>query len=197
MKPLYVVDGMILYQDINGLAGGRTGNNLNPLANINPSDIESIEVLKDAAATAIYGSRGANGVIIVTTKTGQKGRASTTLDYNRGVSNAANLIDYASGPQWLEMVDAARANSVNYGITAGQEQFDPLTLVSNNLQAPDYVQRGPQFGPNTAWTRQLAEQTNTNWRDYILRQGDVEELNLSTSNGFEKGGFFHFRSIPG
>lgn len=188
-EPLYVIDGVIIFQDISGIAIGRTSNVLNPLTSINPADIESIDVLKDAAATAIYGSRGANGVVIVTTKTGKKGQAKTTVDFNTGVSNAINLIDFASGSQWLSMVDKARQNSVGYGISAGQEQFNPATLSSNNLPTPAGIS-GNQFGPLTTWTRSLAEQTNTNWRDEMLRQGSVKELNLSSTGGFDKGSFF-------
>ncbi len=183
-EPLYVIDGIPVFQDIGGIGG------INPMANINPNDIESIEILKDAAATAIYGSRGANGVLLITTKTGKKGQGKTTVDYNRGVTNATNLINYASGSQWLQMVDEARANSVGYGITAGQERFDPQVLVANNLPIPGYVAPGPRYGPNTDWTRALAEQTNTNWVDQMLQQGTVSEINLSTSNGFDKGSFF-------
>ena len=189
-EPLYVVDGMIVFQDISGIASGRTGNALNPLANLNPNDIESVEVLKDAAATAIYGSRGANGVIIVTTKTGRKGQARTTVDVNRGVSNAINLIDYATGPQWLQAMDQARQNSVGFGIPANLAPFDPMTLSNNPLPVPQGVSSGPQFGPLTTWTRQLAEQTNTDWISPLLRQGTVTEANLSSSNGFDRGGFF-------
>jgi TonB-dependent SusC/RagA subfamily outer membrane receptor len=106
-------------------------------------------VLKDAAATAIYGSRGANGVVIVTTKTGKRGQARTTVDVNRGVSSALKLIDYASGPQWLSAIDEARRNSVNFGIPANQASFDPLTLSSNALPTPAGIS-GPQFGPLTS-----------------------------------------------
>ncbi len=188
-EPLYIIDGMPIFQDIGGIASGRTNNNLNPLANINSNDIESIEVLKDAAATAIYGSRGANGVILVTTRTGKKGQGRTTLDFNRGTSEAINLIDYVNGSDWLRMVDESRRNSVNYGITTGQEQFNPAVLSNNTLPTPTGIS-GPQFGPLATWTRALAEQTNTNWRDQLLQQGTTQEYNVSTSNGFDKGGFF-------
>ena len=75
-EPLYVIDGVLIY---NSNSATKTGvsyadSNFNPLASINPSDIESIEILKDVSASAIYGSRGANGVIIVTTKNGKRGR---------------------------------------------------------------------------------------------------------------------------
>lgn len=189
-EPLYVVDGIPIFQDISGIGDGRTSNVLNPLTSINPNDIESIEILKDAASAAIYGSRGANGVVLVTTKSGKRGQGKTTIDYNQGVSNAIKLMDYASGSQWLQMVDQARTNTVGYGITAGQEKFDPQTLVANTLPIPAYVTPGPQFGPYSAWTRTLAEQTNTNWVDPLLQQGTLSEINLNTSNGFDKGSFF-------
>ena len=75
-EPLYVVDGFIYYKDASAAKTGLGAleSSLNPLSTINPSDIESIEVLKDVSATAIYGSRGANGVIIITTKKGARGR---------------------------------------------------------------------------------------------------------------------------
>lgn len=187
--PLYVIDGMIVFQEIAGIAGGRTGNSLNPLANLNPNDIESIEILKDAAATAIYGSRGANGVILVTTKTGRKGQARTTLDVSRGVSDATNLIPYATGSQWLDLVDEARRNSIGFGIPSNQATFDPLLISNNNLPTPTGI-AGPQYGPLTTWTRDVAERTNTNWTRELLRQGAVQEINVSTSNGFDRGGFF-------
>ena len=182
-EPLYVVDGMIIFQDLAGTRG------LNPLININPNDVESVEVLKDAAATAIYGSRGANGVVLVTTKTGKKGQGKTTIDVNRGFVTATKTMDYVSGSQWLEMVDKARTNSINYGIAPNLASFDPLTLVNNNLPTPAGI-GGAQFGPNTAWTRQLANQTNTNWTDALLQDGSLNEVNISTSNGFDKGSFY-------
>lgn len=188
-EPLYVIDGMVIYQDIAGIGSGRTGNSLNPLANLNPNDLESIEILKDAAATAIYGSRGANGVIIVTTKTGKRGQARTTIDVSRGISNALKTINYANGSQWLQMVDQARQNSVGYGISAGQEKFDPAILSNNALPTPAGIS-GAQFNPLTSWTRPVAEQTNTDWTGLALQQGKLTEANVSTSNGFDKGSFF-------
>ena len=71
--PLYVIDGFIIYNDNDYANVGSNGTSVNALSTINPSDIESIEVLKDASATAIYGSHGANGVVIITTKKGKKG----------------------------------------------------------------------------------------------------------------------------
>ena len=87
-NPLWVIDGIPV---INGATGpsydGETAQNI--FSMINPSDIENIEVLKDAAATSIYGSRGSNGVIIVTTKSGKKGEAKVSVDIKSGVSQWA------------------------------------------------------------------------------------------------------------
>ena len=74
--PLYVVDGMVRESGLEG---------------INPEDIQSMQILKDASSTAIYGSRGANGVVIITTKGGVKGQSTITFDAAVGVSNATNL----------------------------------------------------------------------------------------------------------
>ncbi|MEI9913349.1 MAG: TonB-dependent receptor plug domain-containing protein [Bacteroidota bacterium] len=82
--PLFVVDGLPL--DNSSTGGG------DPLNFINPEDIESFDVLKDASATAIYGARGANGVVIITTKKGKAGSSLLTLSANLGVSNLANKI---------------------------------------------------------------------------------------------------------
>src|SRR5690606_19531488 len=79
--------------DLTESTGVGSGASINPLASINPSDIESIEVLKDASATAIYGSRGANGVVLVTTKKGAAGRAKLTYDGSLGSLRVLNKID--------------------------------------------------------------------------------------------------------
>ena len=101
-EPLYVVDGVPLSLNNNrqttiGATAGNTQifnqEGVNPLNSINPADIASMEILKDASATAIYGSRGANGVIIITTKRGQKGRATLTYDTYAGISKVAKKYD--------------------------------------------------------------------------------------------------------
>lgn len=84
--PLYVIDGVPL--QANNLAGSTFGQPVNPLADINPADIASIEILKDASATAIYGARAANGVVLITTKRGSEGRATVTVNSFVGTSKA-------------------------------------------------------------------------------------------------------------
>lgn len=103
--PLYIIDGVFINnQSLQSIGAG--GQTTNPLADINPADIESIEVFKDANATAIYGSRGANGVIIVTTKRGTKGKA-TEVNVNStfGIANAPDLWDLVSGPEHAEILN--------------------------------------------------------------------------------------------
>lgn len=101
-EPLYVIDGFIYYKDASAAKTGLGAieGSLNPLATINPSDIESVEVLKDVSATAIYGSRGANGVIIVTTKKGTRGKAVVNYRYSAGFDVAARKLDLMSAREW-------------------------------------------------------------------------------------------------
>lgn len=104
-EPLYVIDGFIYYKDA---AASKTGlgaleSSLNPLASINPSDIESVEVLKDVSATAIYGSRGANGVIIVTTKKGKTGKTSINYRYTIGFDAITKKLDLLGARDWAKL----------------------------------------------------------------------------------------------
>ena len=104
--PLYVIDGFIYFKDASAGSTGLGGieSSLNPLATINPNDIESVEVLKDVSATAIYGSRGANGVILITTKKGQRGnhQAQINYTYNIGVSNISKKLDLLNASEWAQ-----------------------------------------------------------------------------------------------
>ena len=104
-EPLYVIDGVLIYNSSSSTNTGNSyaGTNFNPLASINPSDIESIEVLKDVSASAIYGSRGANGVIIVTTKKGKKGKLKVNYGYSVGVSNIRKTLDLLDAQQWGDL----------------------------------------------------------------------------------------------
>ena len=117
-EPLYVIDGFIYFKDAansnTGLGGFASG--LNPLATINPDDIESVEVLKDVSATAIYGSRGANGVIIVTTKRGKKDdkRAHISYTYNIGVSNISRKLDLMNATEWAQFQKDYFSNKAGY-----------------------------------------------------------------------------------
>jgi len=124
--PLYVIDGFIIYNNNDYTNVGSNGTSSNALATINPDDIESIEVLKDASATAIYGSHGANGVVIVTTKKGKKGINNVTFNTYYGTQRVAKKLDLLNASQWESLVDdvntsdgAAQTFSVSQIAAAG------------------------------------------------------------------------------
>ncbi len=117
-EPLYVIDGFIYYKDAanNSTGIGAIESSMNPLAILNPNDIESIEVLKDIASTAIFGSRGSNGVIIVTTKKGEIGkkRNEITYGYNIGASRIAKKLDLMTASEWAQMQKTYFGNKGGY-----------------------------------------------------------------------------------
>lgn len=108
-SPLYIIDGLPidLNQVINATGEGITNTRTprNPLSNINPADIESIEVLKDASATAIYGARGANGVIIVTTKKGSSGKMNINYQGYTGIQSPSTKIDVLSAEDYMRVLN--------------------------------------------------------------------------------------------
>jgi TonB-linked SusC/RagA family outer membrane protein len=112
-EPLFVIDGVISYHENSATdAGvGRVSASLNPLAAISPSDIESIEVLKDVSATAIYGSRGANGVIIITTKSGKQGANHVEYQYSLGVQQVTKQLDLLKADDWARLNKEINVNS--------------------------------------------------------------------------------------
>lgn len=175
-EPLWVIDGIPVDASPSGIGGaGRGTIPQNPLAAINPNDIESIEVLKDAAATAIYGSRGSNGVILVTTKNGKGSTGTISVDYQAGVTSLTKTpeqMGFANSSQWLDLINLSRNN---IGLTSPiQDNLNALTV--NNV------------GPVRLNASQLA---NTFWFDEILRDnGGFQEVNVSSSKGFDKGSMF-------
>jgi TonB-linked SusC/RagA family outer membrane protein len=106
-EPLYVIDGVIVYPRSTDAGAGSSEvaveSSINPLASINPADIESVSVLKDVSATAIFGSRGANGVIIVTTKKGSRGKDVIHYTVTAGWSTPAKRLDLMNAPQWARL----------------------------------------------------------------------------------------------
>jgi len=124
--PLYVVDGFALDNTNNGVAS-------NPLNFINPQDIESIEVLKDASASAIYGSRAANGVIVITTKKGAKGQTKINLSMSTGFSTLANKVDVFSADEFRKQVVAVNGNLQDGGANTDWQDELTRTGVSQNV----------------------------------------------------------------
>lgn len=108
-EPLYVIDGVFIVPETN--VGAVTGPSLNPLASINPSDIESIEILKDASATAIYGTRGANGVILVTTKRGKNGAPVIVINYTKSYQQLRKKMPMLNAAQLAILGNEATDNA--------------------------------------------------------------------------------------
>lgn len=111
-EPLYVVDGLLINSDGGDISvGGTRGPRISPLASINPSDIESIEILKDASATAMYGSRGTNGVVLITTKRGKTGRGTIQLDASQTLQTLAKKVEVLNASEFGHLVNEARLNA--------------------------------------------------------------------------------------
>ena len=126
-EPLYVIDGFIVYNDVSSNKTGARGSDaaLDPLAFLNPSDIESIEVLKDVSATAIYGTRGANGVIIITTKKGSHGKNTISYNASFGWSKIAKKIDFLNAWQWADIWNELYENGeVGYRVDEPTQTYD-------------------------------------------------------------------------
>ena len=187
-QPLYVVDGFPISSGGNsdfrsygsnlyssdGIASN-TQERINPLTSINPSDIESIEILKDASATAIYGSRGANGVVIITTKRGEAGKSEISAEISLGMQSVSNKLDLLNSQQYAEYVAEGRDNA---HVFAGGLASDP-----NDLRAGSRRVR-PEFRNPSSIT------TNTDWQDVIYRSAPVRNYQLSFNAGNEKTRFF-------
>src|SRR5688572_18337617 len=122
-EPLYVIDGLPIYPDNNSFGTGGTGSAAsnrqpgNALASLNPNEIESIEVLKDASATSIYGSRGANGVVLITTKRGKEGQSIVNLESSYSTQSIARDIDMLKASdygRYLNTLDVSQGGSPRY-----------------------------------------------------------------------------------
>jgi TonB-linked SusC/RagA family outer membrane protein len=123
-QPLYVVDGVpVVDNELGGNYGVGGEGGVNPLINMNTDDIASIEVLKDASAAAVYGSRGANGVVLITTKSGQAGDTQLNINMSAGFSEPSEEYDLLSGPEYIEML--------NYGF-GGALGLDPNNYANTN-----------------------------------------------------------------
>ncbi|WP_293925830.1 SusC/RagA family TonB-linked outer membrane protein [Sphingobacterium sp. UBA6320] len=160
-EPLYVIDGFPIYNQTESTGVG-SGTPVNPLASINPSDVESIEVLKDAAATAIYGSRGANGVILVTTKKGKAGRVQLNYDGSIGKQQVLKKIEVLNAPDF-----AILRNEVLYDAYPNLGKFQYLSQ--------DKID---QLG------------AGTNWQEEAFQTGKINNHQLSLSGGAEQIQYF-------
>ena len=160
-EPLYVVDGI----PINSGDFSRNTNTTNALAGINPNDIESVTVLKDASATAIYGSRAAAGVILITTKKGRAGKTRLRVDAEQGISDVAFQNKLSEPLNRQQYLDLSREGLVNAGASDAQ-----ITSILNGL------------GANT--------NNDVDWRDLVTRRANFTNLNFSVSGGDAKTTFY-------
>ncbi|WP_080240442.1 SusC/RagA family TonB-linked outer membrane protein [Spirosoma rigui] len=187
--PLYVVDGVFI-NNTNLIATG-LGNQVpsNPLADLNPADIESIEILKDANATAIYGSRGANGVVLITTKRGKSGRTRLTFDTYQGWSKAAKVFEVVTGPQLAQLEnerfinDGGNPSAVPYrsvasgglGLPGEQPTYDRISDLFRTARTANYELSASggndktQFYIGGSYFSQQSIVKPTNFERYSLR----------------------------
>jgi len=182
--PLYVIDGVPLSTN-NGDRFSQGNNNfnyqVNPLNSINPSDIENIQILKDAAATAIYGSRGSNGVVIITTKKGSAGAPTISFNAYGGVSSLAKKVDVMDAYQLSNYTKLARDLSWINKDPLTHKATDALSLRNIDDRYPAYMI--PYINGETGLN-------NTDWQDEFYRKAATQNYDLSVSGGNEKTRYF-------
>ncbi len=156
--PLYVIDGFPINNDYSlNDAGVTNGSKINPLSTLNTADIESIDVLKDASATAIYGSRGANGVVIITTKNGTKGKSIINYDAYYGVQEVIRTIPLLNAAEWWALRKDAAKNS---GKTTSLPSVSGYTLDTSGV--------------------------GTDWQAAAFRKAGIQSHSLSILSGSDK-----------
>ncbi len=163
--PLYVIDGIPIYEGGASIDDARSQDlrgNMNVLSMINPNDIASISVLKDASATAIYGVRASNGVILIQTKRGEEGKAKVNFSSSFGVQNIKKRYDVLSTGEYVDMFNEAYANNPNEDITTNQwwPLFDPTS--------PEYLGDSPTYD----WMEEAT-----------LKNAKIQDYNVSISGG--------------
>jgi TonB-linked SusC/RagA family outer membrane protein len=162
--PLYVLDGI-------PIAGG--------IGDLNPSDIESIDVLKDASATAIYGSRGANGVVLLTTKRGKSGRTKVTYDGYTAMQNALRDVRMMNGEEFAQFKREA------YKTVGIYKCNDPAAI---KCAEGDSVLRARNYFTPNEWAS-IQNGTWTNWQDLVLRNGSQNSHQIGVTGGNDRTQF--------
>ncbi|WP_317172151.1 TonB-dependent receptor [Hymenobacter sp. BRD67] len=161
-QPLYVVDGVPVVSDNLSSTVAAT----NPIADINPNDIESISVLKDAASSAIYGSRATNGVVLITTKRGKAGVTRFNFNVQGGYSEATHKREFLNNQEYVTLITEALVNSGR-------------SAASNASRLQRYA--GGAADPLTY---------NTNWQDQVFQKAPFQQYDLNASGGNEKTRFY-------
>ena len=203
VDPLYVIDGFPVSNDLKNLQGSTDLINIsgissfqkspNPLSSLNTDDIESIEVLKDASAAAIYGSRASNGVILITTKKGKRSGA-PVINYSSyaGIQQVSRKIRMMDAYQWSKLAYDAKNNAYLDAVPGASISDNNTVRANANYQLP------PEILPYLSNTPNL---TNTDWQDAIFRSAPIQNHTLSASGGNDKfqyyisGNYFDQRGI--
>jgi len=174
-QPLYVLDGVpVTANDLSSYGG-----DMNPLTDINPNDIESIEVLKDASAGAIYGSRAANGVVLITTKRGKSGKAQITFNLQTGYSEATKRLPMLNSKQYAELIlEGAKYNDDADG-TPYDDPYSWTSYVKNDVM--DYYSYGE-------WSKDPSK--TYDWQDRVFQKGHYRQADLQIRGGNDKTKFF-------
>ncbi|MCK0132137.1 SusC/RagA family TonB-linked outer membrane protein [Flavobacteriaceae bacterium F08102] len=182
-NPLIIIDGVIMNENPGGLLGGSSATNnyqdgLSILNSLNPNDIKSVDVLKDADATSIYGSRGTNGVILITTKGARIGETQVTMNVSTGISRAATVTERLNTKQYLEM----RQDAFAMGNVSSTSAINPIT--PDNYNAPDLT-----LWDQTAYTdftRLEVDNPAPSYNADISLSGGTTENNFITSVSYAK-----------
>jgi TonB-linked SusC/RagA family outer membrane protein len=167
--PLVVVDGIPF--PTGDVSANSAANN--PLGDINPADIESIDILKDAASTALYGSRAAAGVLVITTKKGKNGTAKVTYDGWVGVNNAVRLPELLNAAQYIQSKNTAMKNA--------------LALNPNTVPASQRNANGESFFPTL---NPDGSAVDTKWYDVVYRTAYSQNHSVTVSGGTEKTTYY-------
>jgi TonB-linked SusC/RagA family outer membrane protein len=181
VQPLYVIDGQIITPPKDDNADVISAGNLDTPPNlwslVNPNDIESMSVLKDASAAAIYGSRGANGVIIITTKRGKKGDATIELNAQHGVQNIPTY-KMQNTQQYVDLVNEMYANNSNPDISIAKNLY-------GREETNDFARRigySPQFDPTSPYY--ISSKETYDWQKDLVRSNAIDnQYDLKLSGG--------------
>jgi len=190
-QPLYVIDGLII--NTSDISPNNLGSGVNPLADINQNDIESIDVLKDAAAAAIYGSRAANGVIIITTKKGKSGATKFDAGVSQGNVNPTRILEFLNAKEHLALRD--RAADFDSSVT-GFKKDRPYTVLGV-WNGKDYTRSMADSLVNAGYFNK----DENNWIKQTLRTGTTKNAYVSASGGNEKlryylsGNYYQYNSF--
>jgi TonB-linked SusC/RagA family outer membrane protein len=180
VEPLYVVDGVFLSNnDPVSSFGNQAGSN--PIADLNVNDIESIQVLKDANATAIYGSLGANGVIIVTTKRGKRNtKGKINFNTYQGWSSAIKKYEVTDGPQTALLANESKIN------TAAENGLPVTGLIENPESLPTYNRTDDLFRVARSQNYDLSTQGGTETSDYYIAAGYLNQESIVRPSTYKR-----------